>query len=246
MIADNNRKLSIIAYYFSKFDRDAMRQLGYGSLTDAFVDLSQQFGKDNGYLKLRRDEFDPLTGSHRQGFNKRNPNAVVENFHNGLKNYEFEELTEIVKTILDDERTSIEIPHLEIVSAKELMKPYAEEDIERIIDQRDLNSGIYKKFVQQNRCVFDDKIPNSLKALYSHKCQICGAEAMPIYGVDIAEAHHIEYFSLTANNDASNVMILCPDHHKIAHKTHAVFKREQSIVHYENGREEALMYNLHL
>ncbi len=79
-----------------------------------------------------------------------------------------------------DGQTHGNVPHLEIVSAKEIMKPYTEEDIERIINQCDLNSGIYKKFVQQNQRVFDDKIPNPLKALYSHKCQICGAEAMPI------------------------------------------------------------------
>lgn len=102
MLTDNNRKATILAYYFSKFDRDAMKALGYSTLTEAFSDLSLKFGKDNHYLKLRRDEFDPLTGSHRVGFNKRMPNAVVETFHNGLKHYTFEELTKIVQSILAD------------------------------------------------------------------------------------------------------------------------------------------------
>lgn len=79
-----------------------MKALGYSTLTEAFGDLSLKFGKDNNYLKLRRDEFDPLTGSHRVGFNKRMPNAVVETFHNGLKHYTFEELTKIVHSILAD------------------------------------------------------------------------------------------------------------------------------------------------
>lgn len=102
MLTDNNRKATILAYYFSKFDRDAMKALGYSTLTEAFGDLSLKFGKDNHYLKLRRDEFDPLTGRHRVGFNKRMPNAVVETFHNGLKHYTFEELTKIVQSILAD------------------------------------------------------------------------------------------------------------------------------------------------
>ena len=103
MITDNNRKATIIAYYFSKFDRDAMRELGYSTLTEAFNDLSIKVGKDNGYLKLRRDEFDPLTGSHRVGFHRRGANTIVQTFHNGLKRYSFEELTEIVKSILSEE-----------------------------------------------------------------------------------------------------------------------------------------------
>ena len=102
MLTDNNRKATILAYYFSKFDRNAMKTLAYTTFTEAFGDLSLKFGKDNNYLKLRRDEFDPLTGSHRLGFNKRMPNAVVETFHNGLKHYTFEELTKIVQSILAD------------------------------------------------------------------------------------------------------------------------------------------------
>ena len=47
MLTDNNRKATILAYYFSKFDRDAMKALGYSTLTEAFGDLSLKFGKDN-------------------------------------------------------------------------------------------------------------------------------------------------------------------------------------------------------
>lgn len=37
VIADSNRKLSIIAHRFSKFNRNAMIQLGYYGLTDALA-----------------------------------------------------------------------------------------------------------------------------------------------------------------------------------------------------------------
>ena len=89
-------------------------------------------------------------------------------------------------------------------------------------------------------------IPNSLKKLYECRCQICGARAIEMYNVDISEAHHIELFSKTANNNASNILIVCPDHHRIIHKAKPVFKRELLRFEYENGKNDELMYNFHL
>ena len=77
-------------------------------------------------------------------------------------------------------------------------------------------------------------------------CQTCGARAIEMYGVDVSEAHHIQPFSLTANNDAKNVMIVCPDHHRIIHKAKPVFNYDQKAFLYDNGREDRLMYNIHL
>lgn len=67
MLTDANRKVSIIAYYLSKFDKDAIKTLGYDTFSSAFEGLSAKFGKTNNYMKLRRDEFDVLTGSSRKG-----------------------------------------------------------------------------------------------------------------------------------------------------------------------------------
>lgn len=58
MITDANRKVSIIAFYLSKFDMDAVRALGYTNFSRAFEGVSVRFGKNNNYMKLRRDEFD--------------------------------------------------------------------------------------------------------------------------------------------------------------------------------------------
>ena len=55
MITDANRKVSIIAFYLSKFDMDAVRALGYTNFSRAFEGVSVRFGKNNNYMKLRRD-----------------------------------------------------------------------------------------------------------------------------------------------------------------------------------------------
>ncbi len=245
MLTDNNRKATILAYYFSKFDRDAMRQLGYSTLTEAFSDLSLKFGKDNNYLKLRRDEFDPLTGSHRVGFNRRMPNAVVETFHNGLKHYTFEELTRIVQAILTDNET-ITIAENERQQARQIIQGCTEDEIEAILNGRDTTSHIVRRIRESTNRVFDHNIQRSLKGLYECRCQICGERAVEMYGVDVSEAHHIQPFSLTANNDAKNVMIVCPDHHRIIHKAKPTFNYDLKTFLYDNGCEDKLMYNIHL
>ena len=87
---------------------------------------------------------------------------------------------------------------------------------------------------------------NCLKKLYQYRCQICGATATVMYGVDVSEAHHIDYFTNSANNNPGNIIILCPDHHRIVHKAKAIFNYDLHQFEYENAKVDALMYNLHL
>lgn len=103
MLTDANRKISIIAYYMSKFDMDAVRSLGYDTYSGAFENISARFGKNNNYMRLRRDEFDALVSSTRQGWNKRAPTRGVLLMHEDLKNFSFEELTTIVQELLADD-----------------------------------------------------------------------------------------------------------------------------------------------
>lgn len=48
------------------------------------------------------------------------------------------------------------------------------------------------------------KIGDNLKLLYGYRCQICGRMVGEEYGSHIVEAHHIDYFVSSLNNDASN------------------------------------------
>ncbi len=90
------------------------------------------------------------------------------------------------------------------------------------------------------------KIGDSLKELYGHRCQICGEQHGERYGCRAAEAHHIQYFVTSLNNDASNQLIVCPNHHRIIHKTNPVWNRKKLIYTYPNGYSEGLTLNYHL
>ena len=245
MLTDVNRKISIVAYYLSKFDLDAVRALGYESYSRAFTGISERFGKNNNYLKLRRDEFDVLTGSLRKGWHKRAPVPSVVLMHNDLKNYDFDTLTQIVKELIDD-NDELYVATEFTADDQKIITQFTEEEIERIINQQDFTSKLVQRDRKANVRIFDDHIQKSLKKLYQYRCQICGATATVMYGVDVTEAHHLDYFSKTANNSPSNIVILCPDHHRIVHKTKAVFNFELHQFEYENAKVDTLMYNLHL
>ena len=245
MLTDLNKKLSVIAYYLSKFDKDAVHQLGYDTFSGAFEDISMKFGKPDSYMKLRRDEFDVLTGSARKGWHKRSPAPGVVLMHNELKNYTFEELTGIVEDLMNDDSVPITVTE-PALKQREILTQFTEEEIEQILNQNDSAAKVVKKTGSYNARIFDNNVQKSLKALYRYKCQICGATATVMYGVDVSEAHHIEYFCNTANNNPGNIVILCPDHHRIVHKAKAVFNFTLHQFEYNNAKVDPLMFNLHI
>ena len=73
-----SKGLSVIAYYLSEFDMDAVHELGYKTRNEAMKQLSVLMGRDNNYLKLRRDEFDALpdSSSNRLGWKNRPPHQM--------------------------------------------------------------------------------------------------------------------------------------------------------------------------
>ena len=104
---DNNRKLAlIVSYYLSKFDRNALKNLGYSTFTQAFNDLGLKLKVPPNTIKNMRENFDPLHPNGRVGWYQRElpPSRldVVENFNH----FSEDALTEIVKEIINMESTS--------------------------------------------------------------------------------------------------------------------------------------------
>lgn len=82
------------------------------------------------------------------------------------------------------------------------------------------------------------RIGDNLKLLYGYRCQICGHMIGEEYGSHIVEAHHIDYFVSSLNNDANNQMIVCPNHHSIIHDVNPAFDRKRLLYTYKNGIEK--------
>ena len=94
--------LDTIAYYLSEYDMDAFHKLNYDTQSAGFRDIAFKFGKGEGYLRRLRDEYDVVSNSHRRGQCNRPPRQRIIDTKNQLCNYSFEQLTEIVYSILSN------------------------------------------------------------------------------------------------------------------------------------------------
>lgn len=92
----------------------------------------------------------------------------------------------------------------------------------------------------------DRSICDALKRLYDYRCQITGERVGEPYGCDVVEAHHIEYFTQSQNNDISNIVILNPSFHRIIHRTNPHFNTKTLTFEFPNGVSEPLKLNKHL
>lgn len=89
-------------------------------------------------------------------------------------------------------------------------------------------------------------LAESLKSYYSNRCQVCGNDFQPKYGQPYSESHHIQYLSDGGPDLSGNIVVVCPNHHRIIHSTHAEFDRSNLSYHYPNGLREPLILPDHL
>jgi len=87
----------------------------------------------------------------------------------------------------------------------------------------------------------DPFLSESLKALYDHRCQVCGMSFRIKYDEPFAETHHINSLSSGGLDISKNIIVSCPNHHRIIHKTNAEFDHARLLYKYPNGLEERLL-----
>lgn len=106
------------------------------------------------------------------------------------------------------------------------------------------------KIISGNRFVrirkLDRSIGDSLKRLYDYRCQMTGEKIGAAHDALCVEAHHIDPFTKSFNNDYSNIIIISPTYHRIIHKANPIFDREQLAFEFPNGLIEKLKLDKHL
>ena len=161
---------------------------------------------------------------------------------------EFKEYLVVYTTEDDDSYVLETIVSDEVTMLKESVQGKAERIVEAELDYAEKDEGaglvINQRLVRMRK--LNRLIGENLKLLYGYRCQICGKLIGEEFGSHIAEAHHIDYFVSSLNNDASNQMIVCPNHHSIIHDANPVFDRKRQLYMYANGVEQRLVLNKHL
>jgi hypothetical protein len=188
--------------------------------------LREIFSSSYSYLALEKEK---LT-------NKKKQLSVPEDMREYLAIY---------STVFDDVFAIECITQNDILETKQEIRNFNELDLEQIIQATDSPVFIEKTRTTKIRKL-DKTIGDNLKHLYEYKCQICGLFIGEAYNATVIHTHHIEYFSISLNNNADNIMVICPNHHGIVHATNPVFNKEKKLFTYPNGYSEGLKLNLHL
>lgn len=92
----------------------------------------------------------------------------------------------------------------------------------------------------------DHSIIRTLKRFYDFRDEISGEKIGDEYGDSVVEAHHIEYFTKSQNNDSSNIIIISPNYHRIIHKNNPFFNRKKYQFEFPNGEILKLKLYAHL
>ena len=210
-----------------KKDAYQIRYPRNGELSQA---LQQYFFKSMSYIKMIRESRDPKDRSYIK-------------MPDGLKEYLAIYTTEYEDTFLLEP-----IAQDDFQVMKKAIQGMRERTVENEIEyeMEDKSSGIEKRLQIVKIRKLNRKIGENLKLLYEYRCQICGQVIGEKYGSHIAEAHHIDYFVNSLNNDANNQMIVCPNHHSVIHDANPVFDRRRMVYRFGNGVEETIRINKHL
>lgn len=92
----------------------------------------------------------------------------------------------------------------------------------------------------------DRSIIKTLKEYYDYRDEITGEKIGSEYGDSVVEAHHIDYFTVSQNNDTTNIIIISPNYHRIIHKNNPIFNRKKYQFEFPNGEVLQLKLYDHL
>jgi hypothetical protein len=100
----------IISYYLSRFNDEAVNNLGYRTWKDAFEDLSEKLQINKHTIKNWRDEFDPFHG-HRAGWYQRHPRKTISNIISQFEQLEEFDIKQIAEEIINGNK--IDLPEID-------------------------------------------------------------------------------------------------------------------------------------
>jgi hypothetical protein len=84
-----------------------------------------------------------------------------------------------------------------------------------------------------------------LRDIYNGCCQICAWSPRAVYGNDICEAHHVQWISRGGIDALSNLVLVCPNHHRAIHRFDAPYDWADNTFQF-GASSEALMLQKHV
>lgn len=217
--------------------------------------IADKFGNHSDIVQIRYSQNSEFAVALRSIFSKSYSYIVGEKKKQelGLKNRiiltdEYKEYLVVYTTEYDDSYVLETIISDDLREYNNALQDKTEMQVETEMNyhEQDESAGILIRPRMAKIRKLNRMLSENLKLLYGYRCQICGQMIGEEFGTHIVEAHHIDYFINSHNNDISNQMILCPNHHSIIHDKNPQFNRERKTYAYPNGVEQKLVLNYHL
>jgi 5-methylcytosine-specific restriction enzyme A len=233
IIIENNfykARLTNINFDSEKYpNHKELLQVRYSRNSDIAKILRNIFSQSYNYLNLKKEE----------QLNKRSPLKTPENIKEYIALYATDEEDIFYIDCITSE---------DISDSKKILSRFNEDELLYEINYKrfDETATLIQKQKLTKIRKLDLSISKNLKILYKNKCQICGNDFGHQYNANIIEGHHIEFFTSSLNNNSENIMIICPNHHRIVHKTKPDFDKINLLFLYPNGLKEKIKLNLHL
>lgn len=165
------------------------------------------------------------------------------------KHIKAEDMAKISSYILAYEKTEDVGPKVHRVLEKSSSKEYTLWSLLNNNDRIVENSPIEVEWVkvpEVKQLKRNLELPCLLKELYGFKCQVCGFDFKPRYGVPYSETHHVIWMSRGGVDHSNNIIVVCPNHHRIIHNANPEFDRAELAFVYPNGLRESLQLKSHL
>ena len=102
MMEKNSQLALVIAYYLSKFDQRAYKELNYESMTATHLELGRILNVKASKIKNMRDEFDSIHDNPRVGWYQRDLRPSRMKIVDEYANFTEEELKAVVFKIISD------------------------------------------------------------------------------------------------------------------------------------------------
>lgn len=118
------------------------------------------------------------------------------------------------------------------------------DDEKFFIADKSASIEVKEKLVKYRK--LDKSIIDKLKKHYDYRDQITGEKIGDKYGDSVVEAHHIDFFTQSQNNDTTNIIILSPNYHRIIHRNNPIFNRRKFEFEFSNGEVLRLKLYDHL
>ena len=95
-----NKLALIVSYYLARFDKEGLKSIGFSSFNEAFEETAKRLGVKKNYVKLRRDEFDPIF-PWRRGWQRPMDKQIIRTIE-AFQDIEEADLREIVLQVLNN------------------------------------------------------------------------------------------------------------------------------------------------